>query len=246
MEPQDQEPPEAGQAGNGPQAPAGRRGPAAKTRAQYQRRKARLLPEITQLAMDGHSGESIARRFELPGRTVTNWLKEARRQWLAGAAQSCEELMAIEWARLNGLYREALEACRKAQADVDAWVDAERKAAGGQGKRKRRKFRTPPPRRNDALLGRALAALRDLRQFRAAAQLAVAVVRPAAPPPLPLPRPMSAEELARLSDEELTALEAALKARCELASAESLAAARRAVGGLTVAGPNPAAQPPQA
>jgi hypothetical protein len=42
------------------------------------------------------------------------------------------------------------------------------------------------------------------------------------------------------SDEELAALEAALKARCQLRSAESLAAASRAA-----AGSNRAAQPPQ-
>jgi hypothetical protein len=236
-----QEPCVPEQADNDAQPSAGRNKPAAKTRAQYQRRKARLLPEITRLALDGHSGESIARRFELPGRTVTQWLKEARRQWLAAAAQSCEEMAAVEWARLNGLYREALDAWRKAQAEVDAWVDGRRKS-GGKGKAGRKKLRAQPPRRNDALLGRALAVLRELRQIRGAAMPAAAPAgRPAVPPPLDLPRRISAEELERLSDEDLVALEAALKARCELASAESLAAASRAA-----AGAKPATKPPQA
>jgi hypothetical protein len=79
-------------------------------------------------------------------------------------------------------------------------------------------------------------ALRDLRKFHGPAMpLAAPVVRPAAPPPLPLPRRMSAEELDRLSDEDLLALEAR-KARCQPVSAESLAAASRA------AGANPAPQ----
>jgi hypothetical protein len=87
-----------------------------------------------------------------------------------------------------------------------------------------------------------LAVLRELRQIRGAAMPAAAPAgRPAVPPPLDLPRRISAEELERLSDEDLVALEAALKARCELASAESLAAASRAA-----AGAKPATKPPQA
>ena len=57
---------------------AGRPATAAKVgrKSNWKRRKAQLLPGIT-LALEGHSGDSIARQFELPGRTVTGWLKQA-------------------------------------------------------------------------------------------------------------------------------------------------------------------------
>ena len=69
MEPQAQESPVQKRAAPehqaaSPQPPAGRHKPAAKTRGHYQRRKAFLLPQITQLALAGQTGRAIALKFK--------------------------------------------------------------------------------------------------------------------------------------------------------------------------------------
>ena len=62
------------QAGNALQPPA--RVPASTPKAKVRRktnwshRKAQLLPVITQLALEGHSGRSIALRFDVPIHSV--------------------------------------------------------------------------------------------------------------------------------------------------------------------------------
>ena len=209
MGPQDQEPPEAEQAGNGPQAPAGRPATAAKVRrkSNWKHRKAQLLPEITQLALEGHSGRSIALRFDVPVRTVNYLLRELRRQWLAAAAQTSAEMMSVELARLNGIYREAMEAWRRSEAEVEAWL-AERNKAGEDGAANDKK----PPRRNAELLRGALAAVRQIREFlgRNAPRATATALRPAV-------KPWPIGDLASLSEEDLVALEA----KCRLLDQDS-------------------------
>jgi DNA-directed RNA polymerase specialized sigma24 family protein len=46
------------------------------------RRKETLLPEITQLALEGHSSQAIAEKLGVPKRTVNHWLQEARKEWI--------------------------------------------------------------------------------------------------------------------------------------------------------------------
>ena len=50
------------------------------------RRKETLLPEVTQLALEGHSSQAIADKLGMPKRTVNYWLQEARQEWIARAA----------------------------------------------------------------------------------------------------------------------------------------------------------------
>ena len=110
------------QAGSGSQ-PALKPAATAKTRAARRHRKAILLPQITQLALEGQTGRAIALRFNLPTRTVNHWLREMRSEWLAAATHSGADLMAVGLARLDGIYCEAME----------AWQDADRNSAAGEG-----------------------------------------------------------------------------------------------------------------
>ncbi len=55
------------------------------------RRKETLLPEITQMALEGHASQAIADKLGMPKRTVNYWLQEARREWIARAALSAAE-----------------------------------------------------------------------------------------------------------------------------------------------------------
>jgi hypothetical protein len=165
----------------------------------WSHRKALLLPEITQFALEGQSGRSIARRLDLPVRTVNYWLKELRRQWLAAANQTSAEMMSVELARLNGIYREAMEAWRKSEGEVQAWLDEQKKKAGEDGAANDKK----PPRRNTELLRGALAAVRAVRDF-----LDRAARRAAPVPAQPGLKPRPASDLHSLTEEELLALEA--------------------------------------
>ena len=83
------------------------------------RRKETLLPEITQLALEGHPSQAIADKLGMPKRTVNYWLQEARREWIARAALSAAEMFAADLARLDAIYREAMQAWRKSQAEID-------------------------------------------------------------------------------------------------------------------------------
>jgi hypothetical protein len=185
---------------NGRQPPPGRPATTNKVRGKtnWSHRKAELLPEITQLALEGHTGRSIALRLSVPIRSVNYLLKDLRRQWLAAAAQTSADLMSVELARLNGVYREAMEAWRRSESEVQSWL-AEQKKGGEDGAANDKK----PPRRNAALLRGALAALRQIREFldRSAPRAATTARRPAL-----TPRP--AGDLESLSEEDLLALEA--------------------------------------
>ncbi len=87
--------------------------------ARARRRKETLLPEITQLALEGHPSQAIADKLGMPKRTVNYWLQEARREWIARAALSAAEMFAADLARLDAIYREAMQAWRNSQAEID-------------------------------------------------------------------------------------------------------------------------------
>ena len=121
-------------------------------------RKETLLPEITQLALEGHTGQTIGRKLGLPKRTVNRWLHELRQEWTAKAAEGAGKLFAVELARLDAIYREAMQAWRASQAEMEVRLVEDTLGARGDPKKKN-SVRTQPPRRNAALLTRATAAV---------------------------------------------------------------------------------------
>ena len=74
-----------------------------------------LLPQITQMALEGHSGRAIARQVGLPKRTVNRWLHELRQEWTAKAAEGAGQMFNVELARLDAIYREAMQAWQLAK-----------------------------------------------------------------------------------------------------------------------------------
>jgi hypothetical protein len=139
---------------DGTQPPANMPAATARRRATRRHRKAILLPEIAQLALEGQTGKAIALRFDLPTRTVNHWLHEVRSQWLAAATQRGVDSMAAGLARLNGIYREAMEAWRRAQAEIQPLAKTKRQATGGDGAATKKASRRRQA--SDALLGRAI------------------------------------------------------------------------------------------
>jgi hypothetical protein len=199
---------------NGPQPPAAKPAATARRRATRFHRKAILRPEIAQLALEGQTGKAIALRFDLPTRTVDHWLHEVRSQWLAAATQRGVDSMAAGLARLNGIYREAMEAWRRAQAEIQT-AKTKRQATGGDGAATKKASRRRQA--ADALLGRAISAVRESLKFLEGSAGAAATRVPAGAPARPEPNRRCAEGLERMTNDELVALAASLKAQRELA-----------------------------
>jgi hypothetical protein len=200
-------------ADNGPQPPTDK--PMAKTRTTRLHRKAILLPEITQLALEGQSGRAIAEKFDLPTRAVNHWLREVRSQWLTAATQRGADSMAVGLARLNGIYCEAMEAWRRAQEEIQAPAKTKSQAAGGERAATKKALRHRKP--SDALLGRAISAVRESLKFFEGSAVAAAARVPACASAQPEPSRRPAEGLERMTNDELMALAASLKAQRELA-----------------------------
>ncbi len=81
-------------------------------------RKEIALPRIVQLALEGHFGGAIAQKVGLPKRTVNYWLQELRQEWIRKAAAGTADVIALGVARLDAIYREAMEAWRDSQAEI--------------------------------------------------------------------------------------------------------------------------------
>ncbi len=122
------------------------------------RRKETLLPEITQLALEGHSSQAIADKLGMPKRTVNYWLQEARQEWIARAALSAAEMFAADLARLDAIYREAMQAWRNSQSEIGVRLVQHSQTGDGKSITKR-SLRTQPQRGNAAYLTRATAAV---------------------------------------------------------------------------------------
>jgi hypothetical protein len=245
--------------GNGPQTPAdkpgattaqaaaNRQSPGSPNTGRTMRRHCRevLLPQITQLALEGQTGwAAIAVKFGLPVRTVNHWLRQICSQWKTAAAQSGDDLAALALARLNGIYCQAMEAWREAHTEIQPPARTKSQATGADGpvrrcgvpprfqkrrdaaststKAKRRdaaSTQTKATRRwqsSDDLFGRAITAVRESLKFLEDSARATAGV-PAAGAPRAEQNRRWTEGLDRMTNEELVALEASLKAQRELA-----------------------------
>ena len=127
-------------------------------------RKAVLLPEIARLSLEGHSSRAIGRKLGVPRRTVDRWLRQQRQQWAESAAESAGELFAITMARLESVYREAMEAWRRSLADKQVTVET----VGDDGAAKAKStLRKTTQSGQVALLGKAIHAASEISKFHA-------------------------------------------------------------------------------
>ena len=124
--------------------------------------KSALMPEIACLAMEGHSGRAIGRQLGIPCRTVDRWLGELRKQWAEKAAESSEGLGALLTARLEAVYREAMQAWRRSLADKQVTVESP-SDDDAQPKRSRR---TTTQSGQAALLGKAMQAAKEISKVQ--------------------------------------------------------------------------------
>ncbi len=126
--------------------------------------KAVLLPEIARLSLEGHSSRAIGRKLGVPRRTVDRWLRQQRQQWAENTAENAAELFAIATARLESVYREAMEAWRRSLDDKQMTVEA----LGNDGAaRAKTTLRKTTQTGQAALLGKAILAAGEIARFNA-------------------------------------------------------------------------------
>ncbi len=197
-----------------PQAPLGRSVRVSNWNLTPRRRKETLLPQIIELALEGHSGETIARQVGMPSRTVRHWLRELRQEWIAEAAGGAAELAAVTLARLTAVYREAMEAWRETRADWEVrLVEDTQVADGSRPAKQKRSVRTQPQRRNAALLTRAMAAAKAMFDLKLRAAVPPPKRRLTGPDGKPIPlESLTEEDLRSMSEDELAAIDARFSA----------------------------------
>jgi hypothetical protein len=122
-----------------------------------------VLPEIVRLSLEGHSSRAISRKTAVPRQTVDRWLRQQRQEWVADAEETAGELFAIARARLEAVYREAMEAWHRCLADKEAMV----KAAGTDGDDQPHSVRRTSQSGQASLLGRAIHAAAEIAKFHA-------------------------------------------------------------------------------
>ncbi len=180
------------------------------------RRKETLLPEITQLALEGHSSQAIAEKLGMPKRTVNHWLQEARQEWIAKAAQGSAELFATDLARIDTLFREAMQAWRKSQTDTEVRIIEHTESADGKATTKT-STRTQTQCGTAAYLTRAMAAaMASWRLKGKPGPLCAEAISPAAAP-VPLTKPT--DDKVQITQSETVEAE---KARLEFLEKEDL------------------------
>jgi len=177
-------------------------------------RKEIWLPRVVQLALEGHSGRAIAQKVGMPRRTVDYWLRVVREEWLAKAAAGTTEVLSLAVARLEAIYREAMEAWRDSQAEIAVRLVEESEVVGANGlvtKKKKTSVRTQRQRPNAALLTKAMEAVKAtcLLTTRAAESLKTSAGGEGKRFDLETLKP---SDLHDMSDEEIAALKAQVEA----------------------------------
>ena len=182
------------------------------------RRKETLLPNITQLALEGHSSQAIADKLGMPKRTVNYWLQEARREWIARAALSAAEMFAADLARLDTIYREAMQAWRRSQSEIEVRTVQHTQSADGNAITKK-SIRTQPQRGNAAFLTRATAAVMASWRLKGRpgppGPDAIARELPIEADGGPLPVDAANEDLQHMNEDQLRGYRARLSATIE-------------------------------
>jgi IS30 family transposase len=72
-----------------------------------------LMPEIARLSLEGNSHRAIGLKLGIPRQTIDRWMRKQRRICAVSAARKAEDLFPAVVARLEAVYGEAMEGCRR-------------------------------------------------------------------------------------------------------------------------------------
>jgi hypothetical protein len=106
------------------------------------------------MTLEGYSNRAIGMELGVPRRTLDRWIQELRRQWSARAKGTAAEMFSLTVARLESVFREAIEACCCSKADKQVRL---KPAAEGSSKTSG-SIRTKSQSGQAALLGKAMQA----------------------------------------------------------------------------------------
>ena len=180
------------------------------------------------MALEGHSSQAIAEKLGMPKRTVNHWLQEARQEWIAKAAQGSAELFATDLARIDTLFREAMQAWRKSQTDKVVRIVEHTESADGEATTKT-SIRTQTQCGTAAYLTRAMAAAMASWRLRGkpgplSAEAIAPKARRQAPAATPAPATNPTEDESHIPEAETAEAEAVEteKARLEFLEKEDL------------------------
>jgi hypothetical protein len=123
-----------------------------------------VLAEIARLALEGHSSRAIGQQVGVPRRTVDRWLRRQRLQWAENAADNAAEICTVARARLESIYREAMQAWRGSLADKQVIVET---AGDDGGAKPPTSLRKTTQSGQAALLGKAIHAAKEIFNFDA-------------------------------------------------------------------------------
>ena len=170
------------------------------------RRKEAVLPQIAQLALEGHNGRVIAEHLGMPTRTVNYWLQELRQEWIARAGDDAAATAAMTIARFESIYGTAMEEWRRSQTDKEVRLVEDSGPAGDEGGAKTKKsVRSETRLGNVAFLAKAIDAAKEIYRLRGCCAL------PSSPVAERIDwRTFTRKEWRHLSREDFAALEARL------------------------------------
>ncbi len=110
-------------------------------RSALRRRKHALLPQISQLALEGHSCRVIGARLGIGKTTISRWLNELRLERRSNLVDATG-MIANAVARYDLIYREAMEAWRDSKSGKEVKFTEDTEASGNGGSRKKKSIRT--------------------------------------------------------------------------------------------------------
>ena len=172
----------------------------------HQQRKNTLLPQITELAMQGKNCREIGKILDLGKSTVNNWFREVRQECDARQALTPAEIIAMHITRYELIYRKAIEAWDRSQADKRVRLVEDTDTGNEEGCKKKKSIRFESRAGEVVYLNKAMDALKAIERLRG-----IAPPRPSGAAALDNPADLAAltpDDLKNLSDEQLAALDA--------------------------------------
>src|SRR5271157_1013946 len=180
--------------------------------AAFRQKKEALMPQITQLALEGHSCREIAKMVGVGKSAVSRWLQELRRNSLAQESPEAAEMTAKAASRLDFIYRKAIQGFNASQADKRIHIVEETVTAGDdQGAKKKKSTRIETQAGDARFLAEATDATKEFMALNRRAAPRRTVVASPRGGPIDLAA-LSDDDLDNMTDAQLYAIETRLLA----------------------------------
>lgn len=187
-----------------------------------------MLPEVQELVRQGLGSRKISEKLAVARSTVDRWLRELQASQRARSAENKAKLTRQVVARYKTIYREAMAEwrCSRMAGQTppvelppvepppgEKTAGGDKSTAGGKVAKKKSPWRSTGRTANYALLGKAMDALKAIRDIKGLDAPRQTELAGPGGGPIPLSA-VKADDLSHMSNQELYALEAQLRAEC--------------------------------